>query len=82
MFHGILIGIMIATAAIVIAEIELDYSLGDWLKDHALALFGLFQTFEHAKLAGLKARAARLELLAETVKAKIDSKLKKLEFWK
>jgi leucyl-tRNA synthetase len=82
MFHGILIGIAIATALIVAAEIKFDYSLGDWLKDRTLSLLGRFQTYEHAKAATLKAKAARLEHKAEAVKAQIASKMKKLEFWK
>jgi leucyl-tRNA synthetase len=82
MFHGILIGISIATALIVAAEIKFDYSLGDWLKDRALSLIGRFQTYEHAKAATLKAKAVRLEQKAEAVKAQIDAKLRKLEFWK
>lgn len=76
MFHGILLGIALATTAIVIAEIGLDYSLGDWLKDRFLTFVGRFQSFEHAKAASLRAKAARLELKAETIKAAIESRLR------
>jgi hypothetical protein len=82
MWTGIFIGISIATIGYVIAEIALDYSVGDWVKDHTLAQFKRFESFEHAKAANLKAKAVRLEQKAEAIKAKIEADIRKAEFWK
>lgn len=56
-----LYGMLIATAAIIAAEIVFDYSLGDLLKDKALALLHGAENASKRAIQRLSARAARIE---------------------
>jgi hypothetical protein len=54
------------------SENQVGYNFIDWLKDRLLALFGWFQSYSHAKIATLKARAAKIAGKIEAEQQKID----------
>jgi hypothetical protein len=59
------------------SEDQVGYNFIDWLKDRLLALFGWFQSYSHARIATLKARAARIAGKIETEEQKIAAAVKR-----
>lgn len=59
-----LYGLLTATGAIIAAEIAFGYSLGDFLKDFFVRLFGKAESF-------VEARITRLENKAKALRAKL-----------
>jgi hypothetical protein len=58
--YAFFIGIGVATGAIIAAEIGLDYSLGDKVKDLAIHIFQGAEAKAAAQVNRLKARLARI----------------------
>jgi len=59
------------------SEDQLGYNFIDWLKDRLLAFFGWFQSYSHAKIATLKARAAKIAGKIEAEEKKIDAAIRR-----
>jgi len=59
------------------SEDQVGYNFIDWLKDRLLALFGWFQSYSHAKIATLKARAAKIAGNIEAEEKKIDAAIRR-----
>jgi len=60
-----------------VSEDQLGYNFIDWLKDHALSLCGWFQTYNHAKIATLNARAAKIANKIMAEEQKIDAAIRR-----
>lgn len=60
-FEGFTGGLIVATIAIIIAEIVFNYGLGDITKDFFLRIFGQVSSFAEARYNRAKALVARLE---------------------
>lgn len=68
-------GALIFGGGIIIAQLVVNYNFSDWLKDHFFSLVGSFQSAAHARLARLRAQAAKVE-------GSIAAAARKAEFWK
>ncbi len=59
------------------SEDQVGYNFIDCLKNRILAIFGWFQSYGHAKVATLKARAAKIAGEIETEEKKIDAVIRR-----
>lgn len=59
-FKGFSGGLVLAVAGIIVAEIIFNYSLGEFLKDFFLRIFGQVSSFAEARYNRAKALAERL----------------------
>ena len=59
-------------------EFQVHYNFVDWLKDHILSLFGWFQSYSHAKISTLEARAAMLKAKVRVEEQRIEARMRAL----